>query len=436
MTALPRGWAGTTVGEITEFKYGKSLPDKSRRPGSINVFGSNGPVGKHDESLTAAPSIIVGRKGSIGEVHYLETPCYPIDTTYYVDHFGGAEPRFIMHLLKNLPLRTLNRATAIPGLNRDDAYALNVGLPPLPEQGRIVAKIDSLSAKSNRARDQLVHIPRLVEKYKQAILAAALRGELTREWRASVGRRNEWDETILERVLTDIRYGTAKKCNYNGGAVGVLRIPNVQHGHIILDDIKSANFTEDEREALRLEEGDILIIRSNGSLDLVGRSAIVVGPAVGMLYAGYLIRLRLDRRLANPSFVQLFLQTAETRARLERLAKSTSGVNNVNSTQLKALPFTRPDLDEQEQIVGHVRAAFTWINRLAAEAARARNLIDHLDQAVLAKAFRGDLVPQDPTDEPASKLLERIRAERSASHNRTGGSGQRPAVSANRGTGK
>jgi len=72
-------------------------------------------------------------------------------------------------------------------------------------------------------------------------------------------------------LLTNIRYGTAKKCDYAGGAVGVLRIPNVQHGYIALDDIKSADFSENELLSLRLDEGDILFIRSNGSLDLVGR---------------------------------------------------------------------------------------------------------------------------------------------------------------------
>jgi type I restriction enzyme S subunit len=131
-------------------------------------------------------------------------------------------------------------------------------VPPLSEQHRIVAKIDSLSGKSKRARDHLEHIPRLVEKYKQAILAAAFRGDLTREWRASISRKGSWESTSIGRVLTDIRYGTAKKCSYDSGALGVLRIPNVQQGRVILEDIKCAVFNESELEALRLQAGDIL----------------------------------------------------------------------------------------------------------------------------------------------------------------------------------
>ena len=291
---------------------------------------------------------------------------------------------------------------------------LELPVPPLPEQRRIVAKVDSLSAKSKRARDQLDHIPRLVEKYKQAILAAAFCGDLTADWRASVGQTSTWENTSLGRVLTDIRYGTAKKCSYDGGAVGVLRIPNVQHGRITLDDVKSANFNENELETLRLQEGDVLVIRSNGSLDLVGRSATVQGAAAGMLFAGYLIRLRVDRQLADPQFIHLYLQAPDVRDRLERLAKSTSGVNNINSTQLRSLPLVRPNIDEQQAIIRRVETAFAWIDRLAAEATSARKLIDHLDQAILAKAFRGELVPQDPNDEPASAVLECIRAARAA----------------------
>jgi type I restriction enzyme S subunit len=89
------------------------------------------------------------------------------------------------------------------------------------------------------------------------------------------------------------------------------------------------------------------------------------------------------------------------RTLVERLAKSTSGVNNINSTQIQRLPISHPDIDEQHEIVRLIEKAFAWINRLASETTSARKLIDYLDQAVLAKAFRGELVPQDPNDEPA-----------------------------------
>jgi type I restriction enzyme, S subunit len=186
--------------------------------------------------------------------------------------------------------------------------------------------------------------------------------------------------------LADIRYGTAKKCGYDAGAVGVLRIPNVQLGEISVDDLKSADFTSDELKKLRLEKGDILIIRSNGSLDLVGRSAVVDKAAVGLLFAGYLIRLRLNLDLAYPEFVQLYLRTTKTRALVERLAKSTSGVNNINSTQIQQLPISLPDIEEQYEIVRLVQIAFAWIDRLTSETSNARKLVDYLRQGFPGRA--------------------------------------------------
>jgi type I restriction enzyme S subunit len=319
------------------------------------------------------------------------------------------EPAFAYHALRCLELPDKGYSRHFKFLK-----ASRFPLPPPAEQRRIVAKIDSITGKSRRARDHLDHIPRLVEKYKQSVLAAAFRGELTREWRAQRGTPAGYQTASLADVLTDIRYGTAKKCDYNKGATPVLRIPNVQKGEIALDDLKSADFEEAELRKLHLQPGDLLVIRSNGSLGLVGRCAIVNDAAAGMLFAGYLIRLRFDAETVLPRYVDLWFQSGSMRSIIEGLAKSTSGVNNINSTQIEQLPIKLTSIDEQGEIVRRIDAAFVWIDRLASEATSARRLIDRLDQAVLAKAFRGELVQQDPDDEPASVLLERISAERGA----------------------
>ncbi len=155
MSGLPKGWVETNLGAVIELKYGKSLPKNDRTSGPFKVYGSNGVVGTNESSITAAPAIIVGRKGSFGEVNYSLEKCFPIDTTYYVDSFESVDPIFCYALLRHLPLKTLNRATAIPGLNREDAYNLAFALPPLAEQKRIVAKLDALNTKSARARTEL-----------------------------------------------------------------------------------------------------------------------------------------------------------------------------------------------------------------------------------------------------------------------------------------
>ena len=295
--------------------------------------------------------------------------------------------------------------TAVQRLNLEDIRAIEMPLPPVREQRRIVAKIDALSARSKWARAGLNRAQALAARAKGAVLAAAYRGSLVR------GSRTSWQPQPLGQCLLDIRYGTAQKCGASGG-VPVLRIPNVVAGVVDLTELKYADFNKKEVSKLALEAGDVLMVRSNGSVPLVGRSAVVDQTAVGMLFAGYLIRLRADRARVEPRFLQLMLASPALRSAIEQEAKSTSGVNNINSRQIEALPVPLPSLDEQRATISSAETLIRRIDAAIREAANASKLLARLDQSILAEAFRGELVPQDPADEPASVLLDRIRAER------------------------
>jgi type I restriction enzyme, S subunit len=127
---LPPGWAATRLGAVLPILYGKGLTKGNRdNSGKYPVYGSSGQLGKHSEALTQRPSLILGRKGSVGEVHYSPVPCWPIDTTYYVEESDYVHLKFFGHLLKGLNLSKLDRSTAIPGLSRDDYDAVPSGLP-------------------------------------------------------------------------------------------------------------------------------------------------------------------------------------------------------------------------------------------------------------------------------------------------------------------
>jgi len=142
---LPQAWATTTLGDLFDFKYGKSLPQEKRNAkGSIKVFGSNGVVGAHNSALTKGPTIIVGRKGSVGEVHFHLMACWPIDTTYFIDEFPEKLPPTYWALyLKSLRLGQQEKSSAIPGISRTDVYEVEVAMPPVAEQQRIMAKLKS-----------------------------------------------------------------------------------------------------------------------------------------------------------------------------------------------------------------------------------------------------------------------------------------------------
>src|SRR5262249_37946160 len=113
---LPDGWVSGLLGDLLEMRYGKGLPESARRLGRVAVYGSNGLVGRHNIAVSDGPAIIVGRKGSVGAVHLCPGPCWPIDTTYFIDDFGPFDARFLVHLLRWLNLAELESSTAIPGL--------------------------------------------------------------------------------------------------------------------------------------------------------------------------------------------------------------------------------------------------------------------------------------------------------------------------------
>jgi type I restriction enzyme S subunit len=277
----------------------------------------------------------------------------------------------------------------------------------LPEQDQIITTLNSLFARSKRVREELVRIPRLIERYKQAILASEFRGNLTADWRIAnnISPNTDWSDTTLGNLSTDVRYGTAAKCHYEPKATPVLRIPNVVNGRIDTNDLKYCKFSEKEIDKLALRSGDLLVIRSNGSLDLVGRAAVATDEVAGYLYAGYLIRLRLDSDRVNPAFIQLALEEPSIRQTIENLAKSTSGVNNINGEQLKALNLPLPLLMEQCEIIRRVKNAFASVDRPAAEAARSIELLDRLDRAILAKAFRGELFAVEQLDRASEEAI-------------------------------
>lgn len=151
---VPTNWARARLGNVFEFEYGQSLPKKARvTSGKVPVYGSNGPVGVHNEAFVEVPSIVIGRKGSSGAVNLVSDPFWPIDTTYFVTPSSGMDLMFSVYLLKSLRLDELG-SSIVPGLNRDDAYALPVLIPPEAEQRRIVAKVESLMALCDTLEEQ------------------------------------------------------------------------------------------------------------------------------------------------------------------------------------------------------------------------------------------------------------------------------------------
>jgi len=275
-----------------------------------------------------------------------------------------------------------------------------IPLPPLPEQQRIVKKLDTLSARSKQARSHLTAIKSLVERYKLAVLDAAFFKNMSAEV----------PTVSFVDALASTQNGLSKRGGGDGKPYKVLRLADLTGNRFDGQNPRSITLDENEAQKYRLSRGDLVIIRVNGSDRIVGR-LIIWGDDTDWAYCDHFIRARVFPHV-HSEYLHHFFETDRVRARIEATFVSSAGQKTVSKKILAQIMVPLPPLMEQREIVRRIETAFAKIDRLAAEAEKALKLTDRLDQRILAKAFAGELVPQDPNDEPASALLARIRAER------------------------
>lgn len=445
----PMEWTTTPLGEVTGFQNGYAFKSSTYRGdgafviriGNVQAHGISlnnpayvDPVALGAENfLLCEGDMLISLTGNVGRVAVIRQEHLPAvlnQRVARVQPAGSVEKGFLFHLMRSeqVQRKTFESAKGAAQLNisTKDLARIEVPLPPLAEQKVIADKLDTLLAQVENTKARLERIPQILKRFRQSVLAAAVSGRLTEMPPASATER-----VTLGQIAVDIRYGTSKKCSESAGSTPVLRIPNIGDGYINQNNLKFADFDEKERAKLALEQGDLLLIRSNGSLDLVGKTALAQDKDIGLLFAGYLIRVRLDNQIADPAYVSLCLRSPETRAIIEEKAKSTSGVNNINSKELASLELSLPSTEIQQEIVRRVDQLFAHADRIEQQVNNALARVNNLTQSILAKAFRGELTAQWRRDNPelisgessASALLDRIKAERAtkpAKKTRTG----------------
>ena len=234
--SLPAGWDCVPLGGRIELAYGRGLREEDRKPGDVDVYGANGRVGSHNVALVNGPGILIGRKGTVGAVHYVHGPFWPIDTVYYVVPWAGDEPKFLHRLLDYLPLKSLNAATGVPGLSRRDAYDLRGWFPPPHEQAaiaRILTAIDETLELTHAAVARAKEARRAIV---QRVLSEGLRHEPLRK--TAIGLvPSSWDVVPVSSVVETFQYGLSVPMQI-GGTLPILRMGNIQDGEVLLSDLK------------------------------------------------------------------------------------------------------------------------------------------------------------------------------------------------------
>ena len=285
-------------------------------------------------------------------------------------------------------------------LNFNSFLEKQLPIAPLSEQQSIVRKLDTLSARTTTAHTHLSAVATLVERYKLAVLEKAYFGPQT----------NEWDRVSFLDTTESTQNGLSKRRGDEGKPTKVLRLADLSGNVFVGEDPREIVLTEKEEERFSLLPDDIVIVRVNGSEKIVGRMLVWTNEPEWS-YCDHFIRARVSSTY-SPSFIRWLFETNTIRTQIEATFVSSAGQKTINKTILSQVMVPSIAIEEQREIVRWIETAFAKIDRLASEADTALKLADRLDQRILAKAFAGELVPQDPSDEPASELLDRIREAR------------------------
>lgn len=342
-------WRTARLGDEIELAYGKSLPAHSRHAGAFGVYGSNGVVGTHAEALIEGPGIIVGRKGSVGAVNYSERPFWPIDTTYYVVNKGGHDWRFLNYLLLSLGLTGLNSHSAVPGLNREDAYSITVQIPPLEEQQQIAGALDSIARGIQLEMSALALAEQLKEATMRAAFSTGLHGAPTTM--TEVGEvPGGWKVVAFSELRESLRYGTSNRCSTTPAEYPVLRIPNVLSARIDTSELKYCDLPGREAARYELQDGDLIFIRTNGVIERLGLCAVYRGIPDRALFASYLIRARLNEGIDSDYVAYFFGSPVGIQMIASRATPAADGKFNLNTGIIDSLLVPLPPLDEQEEI--------------------------------------------------------------------------------------
>jgi type I restriction enzyme, S subunit len=315
----------------------------------------------------------------------------------------------------------------MPRLGTKDGLAAPAILAPITEQKRIADKLDSLLQKVDTCQEHLERVPQIIKRFRQSVLAEAVSGRLTEEWRGenSSGEMEienfsfpdtwqiqSFDDT-LDLIDGDRGKNYPKRTDYQeSGYCVFLSTKNVRDFGFKFEEV--VFISEEKHNILRsgtLERGDV-VITTRGTLGNVAYYDDTVPFDVIRINSGMLI-LRKKQENILGKYLVICIASSFFKTQLEE-KRSGSAQPQIPAKTLKTFLLPLPPVDEQQEITNRVEKLFTFANQLEERYQAGKDCVDLFTPSLLAKAFRGELVEQDPTDEPASVLLERIRAARAA----------------------
>lgn len=280
-------------------------------------------------------------------------------------------------------------------------------LPPLPEQQRIVDRIESLFAKLDEAKQKAQDALDNFETRKAAILHKAFTGELTDQWRKEHGvGMEQWKQICFDNSFIKMQNGLAKRSGSSGVPYSVLRLANLSDAGISTEDMRTILLDTKEQENYGLKKNDVLMIRVNGSKENVGKQFLLTTDNQ-WAFCDHIIRIKYKENLL-PAYMVYFSKSDTYKLYVENHMVSSAGQNTISRKGMASLSIPVPDLREQTEIV-HILDDLLAKEQQAKDAAETvLEQIDLIKKSILARAFRGELDTNDPAEESAVELVKEV----------------------------
>lgn len=340
---IPVDWEVTSLGKIAYLEYGASLPERKRNKGSVPVYGSSGIVGYHSEGLIDGPGIIIGRKGTVGAINWVDKNFYPIDTTFYISKNQSKEYlKWLFYLLSNLHLERLNITTGVPGLNREQAHSVILPIPPLPEQKSIAEILTAVDDAIEKTAQVIEKTKELKKGLMQRLFTQGI--EHKRFKRTEIGEiPEEWEMAKLKDIVLRFYNGGTPDTsneNYWGGDIPWITGADFENQKV---NLIRRNITHEgvENSATNIiPEGNLLVATRTG----VGKLAIApFDIAISQDITGII----LDSQKALPGYIYWYLDHKADR--LRSIIQGTS-INGLLRGDLESFILPLPLVNEQKKI--------------------------------------------------------------------------------------
>lgn len=423
--SVPSNWCWTNMGEIVSMKTGFpfdsnrfSRESDEKRPlirirdvlkGETETF-TDEPC--PDQYVVHAGEILIGMDGDFNVAKWKSEDALLNQRVCAIQ--TSSKLLLNDYLYYYLPdiLKKINDATpsvTVKHLSTKTLDKTPIPVAPLTEQQRIVERIESLFAKLDEAKEKAQAVVDGFETRKAAILHKAFTGDLTAKWREEnqVGK-DSWVSKKLSEV-SSLQTGLMKGKKYSEKTVMMpyLRVANVQDGYLDLSEIKEIEVAASQMDRYKLKKSDVLFTEG-GDFDKLGRGTVWTGEIEDCLHQNHIFVVRPNTDILNPYFLSYQAGSRYGKRYFLSCSKQTTNLASINSTQLKNFPVIIPSIEEQEKIVSVVDKLLAKEQQAKEAAEAVLDRIETMKKAILARAFRGELGTNDPTEESAVELLKQV----------------------------